>query len=575
MMRQLPAKRYTPWALIKSYWQSEQRLFAYCALAAVLVMTIALVMLEVMLNYWYNYFYDALQDYNKLDVFDLLWGFMFLAATLIVLAVYRYYIQAYLGLRWRRWMTDQFLTRWLEKRSYYYLENFDEATDNPDQRIQEDVGSLVNNALSLLIGFISSITTFFAFIYILWTLSGILKIPLGSLGTLQIPGYLAWVGIIYAIVGTFFTFKIGFPLISLNFEQQRREADFRFAEVDLREHAENIALYHGEHHQKNVLSKLFERVLDNWYLIIMRQKLVLWFTAGYNQLSVILPLLVALPNYFSKVFKLGGLIQTLRAFGSVQDALSFFVNSYTQIAEWRAVIQRLVTFINHIYEVEQNAETENHFVFKYSDQPKIQIKNFNILTPRGEKLLENINEEFIHGQNYLIKGISGIGKSTFVRAIAGIWPFGSGEVVLPKDQRIMFLPQKPYMPIGTLEQALLFPDRIHSQPKERLIALLNTYGLSELAARLDDVSMWSQQLSPGEQERIAFIRVLIHRPDWVFLDESTSSLDLESERQVYQLLETQLPACSIISVGHRPSLDSYHDKIIDMEKYNVAQHAIT
>jgi putative ATP-binding cassette transporter len=571
MKQQSLSGYYSPWRLIKSYWQSEQRFFAYSMLFAVLLLTISMVALDVLLNYWYNYFYDALQDYNKRDAIDLLSVFLFLAAMLIVIAVYRYYLQAYLGLRWRKWLTSQFVNRWLENRSYYYLESFEGETDNPDQRIQEDIGALVTNTLSLLIGFIGAITTFVAFIYILWKLSGIIHIPLGPLGVLSVPGYLAWVGIIYAILGTYFTFKIGAPLVSLNFEQQRREADFRFAEVDLREHAEDVALYRGEPHEKSLLDRLFDRVLSNWYAIILRQKLVLWFTAGYNQISVILPLMVALPNYFSKVFKLGGLMQTLRAFANVQEALSFFVNSYTQIAEWRAIIRRLTTFVNHMHEVEENAVQKNHFIFHESLQNDIQTKEVNILTPRGEKLLENVNENFVAGQHYLIKGLSGIGKSTFVRMIAGIWPFGSGDIVLPSRQKIMYLPQKAYMPIGTLEDALLFPDKKGSHSRKEVEELLTICGLPELISRLDEVGMWSQQLSPGEQQRIAFVRVLLNWPNWVFMDESTSALDLESEQFLYQLIKTRLPHCSIVSVSHHPSLDAYHDHVVDMKKYSVAR----
>lgn len=569
MGQHLESRPYTAWQLIKLYWQSEQKIFAYFSLIVVLAMTISLVVLGVIFNYWYNYFYDALQEYNKKSVYDLVLVFLFLASVIIVISVYRYYLQSYLGMRWRLWLTDQFLGRWLKNRSYYDLENFDETTDNPDQRIQEDIGSLVTFSLSLLVGLISAVTTFFAFIYILWKLSGVISIPLGSLGTLQIPGYLAWVGIIYAILGTYFTFKIGRPLVALNFEQQRREADFRFAAIDLRTHSEHVALYRGEPHQKTLLGRLVDRFIENWYMIILRQKLLLWFTAGYNQLAVILPLIVALPNYFSKVFKLGGLIQTLRAFGEVQEALSFLVNSFTTIAEWRAVVKRLITFVNHMYEVEQKASSQNHFNFHPSSDNKIIVKNLAILTPRHEILLENMNIEFNSGQHYLIKGRSGIGKSTFVRVIAGIWPFGSGDIYLPQNQKIMYLPQKSYMPIGTLESALLFPDKNRNIPREKLIDVLNQVNLPELANRLDNISMWSEQLSPGEQQRIAFARVLIHRPDWVFLDETTSALDLESEKQLYQLLSQQLPHLSLISIGHRPSLQDYHFNVIDFEKYSV------
>lgn len=570
----LQSRHYTAWQLLKAYWRSQDRLFAYIMLSSALFMTVLLVGMDVVFNKWYNFFYDSLQDYNKRAAIDLLIVFMFIAAVYIVIAVYRYYIQAFLALRWRKWMTRQFINRWLEKRSYYYLENFDELTDNPDQRIQEDIGSLVTSSLDLSIGMVSAITTIVAFVYILWTLSGTITIPLGSLGSVHIPGYLVWVAIIYALIGTHFTFKIGRPLVSLNFEQQRREANFRFAAVDLRSHAEHVALYRGEHHEKTVLNQLVDLFLSNWYMIILRQKALLWFTAGYNQVSVMLPLLVALPNYFNKVFKLGGLIQTLQAFNKIQDALSFIVNSYTRIAEWQAVMRRLLTFINHIYTVEQHASDRNKFIYTKSEGNKITIKNMNIYTPNNETLLQNINVDLVHGEHYLIKGHSGIGKSTFVRAIAGIWPYGSGEISLPAKQSIMYLPQKPYMPIGTLEEALLFPDDIHSLPESTLVQLLNDVQLPELVNQLNHATMWSEHLSPGELQRVAFIRVLIHKPDWVFLDETTSALDLASEKFLYELLKTRLPNCSIISVGHRPSLDGYHTHQIDMEKYSVARNVV-
>jgi len=570
----LQSRSYTTWQLIKSYWQSNQRFFAYGMLGTALVMTIALVGMDVVFNKWYNYFYDALQDYNKKNVIDLLVVFMFIAAIYIVIAVYRFYVQSYLGLRWRKWLTRQFINRWLEKRSYYYLENFDEVTDNPDQRIQEDVGSIVNLSLELLIGLVSSVTTIGAFIYVLWTLSGDLAIPLGSFGTFHISGYLVWVAIIYAIIGTYCTIRIGKPLIQLNFDQQRKEANFRFAAVDLRSHAEHVALYRGEHHEQTVLNQLVDIFLNNWYMIILRQKLLLWFTAGYNQVSVMLPLLVALPNYFNKFFKLGGLIQTLQAFGKIQDALSFIVNSYTRIAEWQAVNRRLLTFINHIYGVEKHAEDKNKFKYLKNVSNKITVKHVNVYTPNHEKLLENINIELEHGNHYLIKGPSGIGKSTFVRVIAGIWPYGAGEIYLPEKQKIMYLPQKPYMPIGTLEEALLFPDDVDSLPKDKLIELLNDVKLPELVNELDHATMWSEHLSSGELQRVAFIRVLIHKPDWVFLDETTSALDLESEKYLYSLLQTKLPHCTIVSVGHRPSLDAYHTHIINFSEYSVAREAV-
>lgn len=574
MSLQIQSRPYTTWQLIKAYWRSEQKISAYIFLIVVLIMSMSMVGIDVLLNIWYNGFYDTLQDYNRRSAFDLIWVFLFIAGVYIVLAVYRYYIQSYLGLRWRRWLTEQFLERWLSNRSYYYLENFDKTTDNPDQRIQEDIGLLVTNSLSLFIGIASSLASIFAFIFILWRLSGVLHFHLWNGVVIEVHGYLACIAFIYTAIGTYLTFKIGRPLVKLNFEQQRKEADFRFAAVDLRSHSENVALYRGENQQRGLLDNLMERFLQNWYMIILRQKLLLWFTAGYNQIAIILPLLMAMPNYFNKVFKLGGLLQTTNAFRMVQEALSFLVNSYTQIAEWRAVNQRLITFLNHMYEVEQSAAEQDYFVVRHHDENKIMVDGINLFTPRGGTLLQNIHQEFVHGKNYLIKGVSGIGKSTFVRALAGIWPYGAGEIILPSKAKMMYLPQRTYMPLGTLKDALLFPDEPSSVPDSILIELLNKCGLPELPSQLHDVSMWSQQFSLGELQRIAFVRVLLQQPDWVFLDESTSSLDMENEKRMYELLKRDLPNCSIISLGHRPSLEAYHDVVIDFEKYSLGREVV-
>ena len=566
MSRIIEQRPYTAWQLLKAYWQSEQRGAAYAFFIGVIVLSLCIIALDVMFTSWYNYFYNALQEYDKQSTIDLLVIFTFLAAVYIIFAVYRFYLQNFLGLRWRRWLTNQFINRWMENKSYYYLENFDEHTDNPDQRIQEDIASLVNSSLSLVIGILSSIVTFFSFIYILWNLSGPVHISIHGY-VWHIHGYLVWVAIIYALIGTFITFKIGQPLINLNFEQQRREANFRFAAIDLRTHSENIALYRGEIHQKNVLKKIFGSVLDNWYAIILRQKLLMWFTSGYNQISVLVPLVVALPNYFGKVFKLGGLIQSLTAFQRIQDALSFLVNSYNAIAEWRAVMRRLLSFLNHVYESEHNAILQNKFAYDDNSNNKIAASQLVINTPQGDHLLKNINEEFTHGNHYLLKGDSGLGKRTFVRVLAGIWPYGSGNISLPEKKNIMYLPQKSYMPLGTLREALLFPDNISHLSDSALVELLHECDLPLLTTQLQHVTHWSEHLSPGELQRIAFVRVLIHKPDWIVLDESTSALDLRHEKQLYELLKRHLPQCSIISVGHRPSLEAYHDEIIDLEKY--------
>lgn len=561
-------KHYTAWQLLKTYWQSNEKFSAYIFTVVILLMTIILVGFEVVFNYWYNYFYNALQEYNVRGAVRLIIIFFILAAFYIVLQVYRYYISQLFGLKWRRWLTKQLIARWLAKRGYYYLENFDEKTDNPDQRIQEDVNALVSNSIDLTVGLVSAITTFPAFVYILWTLSGVLIIPLGSLGNIHIHGYLVWAAVLYNLIGTLIAFKIGRPLIALNFEQQRREATFRFSAIDLRSHSENVALYRGEEHQKSILEKWFGRVLENWYFIILRQKKLLWFTGGFNQTAVMLPLVVALPNYFNRVFMLGGLIQSIRAFTSVQDSLAFLVNAYTQIAQWRAIMQRLTTFLNHLADVEERTQQRDHIKVSYQPANKMRVSNLSITTPQDKKLLNYINEEFVHGKHYLIKGDSGIGKSTFLRTLAGIWPFAEGEIVFPEKKHMMYVPQQTYMPIGSFAEAILFPDKeVHQDEAEELKEVMRACHLEHFIPKLHETATWSEQLSPGEQQRVAFARVLLHKPDWVFLDESTSMLDLANENYLYGLLKEKLPQCSIVSIGHRPSLIDFHDHVIDMAKY--------
>ncbi len=570
----LRAAHYTTWQLIKAYWQSPERVSAYLFFALILIMTVSLVGIDVVLNYWYNHFYNALQAYDKRGAIQLLVVFFGIAFVYIIVAVYRYYVSQLFALRWRRWLTTQFIGRWLNDKGYYYLESFDPKTDNPDQRIQEDAGAIVTSSIELTTGLITAVTTMIGFMYVLWSLSGVLIIPLGSLGTLRIPGYLVWVGLLYNLIGSLLAFKIGRPLIGLNFEQQRREATFRFAATDLRVHAENVAFYHGEAHQKNILQRLFGGVLANWYEIILRQKKLLWFTAGFNQTAVVLPLLVALPNYFDKVFLLGGLMQSIQAFNRVQESLAFLVNSYSSIASWQAVSRRLTTFANHLNEVEIKAQTQNKLHVQEVPQNMIQASNVTISTPRQNILLKDINEKFIHGEHYVIKGQSGLGKSTFLRALAGLWPFASGGVLLPAKQSIMYLPQSPYMPIGKLADAILFPDHVDAALESELVEILRACRLENLIPRLHEEASWSEQLSPGEQQRVAFARVLLHKPDWIIMDESTSMLDLANENYLYQLLKTRLPHCSIVSVGHRPSLDAHHDHVVDMARYQARADAI-
>ncbi len=558
----------TTWHLVKLYWQSEQKKTAYFYLVTLLILTLFLVAMNVAVTYWYKYFWNAIQEYNKERVFQLVFVFIALAAVFVVTAVYKFYVQARFSIRWRAWLTEHVIDTWLNNKAYYYIENFDAYTDNPDQRIQEDVNLFVSLTTSLFLGVVDAVVTLCSFMTLLWILSGPLAIPLGSLGTLHISGYLVWIALIYSVVGTYITHKMGKKLIPLNFEQQKREADFRFNAVRIRANAENIALYQSQDKEKRGIVSVFHQVIDVTLRVINREKMLLYFTAGFNQISIIIPLLAALPMYFSKAIEIGGIQQISNAFAQVQSSLSFFVNAYTDLAQWRSVVMRLTTFMNKVREVENTYANSTEFKRKIHTNTSLVAKNLTLQTQTGHTLFSGLNMTFDANKKYVIKGPSGVGKSTFIKALAGIWPFATGTVSLPKNKTVMYLPQRSYFPQGTLREVLMYPDE-KAVSDAHLCALLDDVGLPRLKRELNIMKNWSEILSLGEQQKVAFIRVILSQPDWVFLDESTSSLDKDNERRLYQLLQMRLPNCAIVSVAHRESVADYHDEVVCIQPEDI------
>ncbi|WP_299494695.1 ABC transporter ATP-binding protein/permease [uncultured Shewanella sp.] len=552
------------WCLVKLYWQSDHKKKAYFYLCTLLLLTLFLVAMNVAVTYWYKYFWDAIQEYDKALVLKLILVFIGLAAVYVVTSVYQFYVQARFGVQWRAWLTEYVLDTWLKGQAYYYIENFDEYTDNPDQRIQEDVNLFVSLTTSIFLGVVNAVVTLCSFITLLWMLSGPLAINLGSMGVLHISGYLVWIALIYSLVGTYITHKMGKKLIPLNFEQQKKEADFRFNAVRIRGNAENIALYQAQGKEKQSILQSFNQVIDITLRVINREKMLLYFTAGFNQISIIIPLLAALPMYFSKAIEIGGIQQIYSAFGQVQSSLSFFINAYTDLAQWRSVVMRLTTFMNKVQEVENTYANDTLFKRKEHEDTSIVVTDLTLKTQTCHTLFDGLNMTFDANKHYVIKGPSGVGKSTFIKALAGIWPFASGVVTLPENKVVMYLPQRSYFPLGTLRQVLMYPDVPKISDKE-LCDLLDKVGLPRLKVELNKIKNWSEILSLGEQQKVAFIRVLLCQPDWVFLDESTSSLDKGNEQMLYQLLNTALPHCTIISVAHRESVADYHDEIVYLQ----------
>jgi putative ATP-binding cassette transporter len=548
------------WDLTRAYWYSTEKWQARGLLSVIIALNLGHVYILVLLNQWNNRFYNALQNVDKDAFFSAFGEFGLLAAAFILVAVYQIYLRQMLEIKWRRWMTEHYLEAWLKDRAYYRLQILDTGTDNPDQRISEDLRMFAAYTLRLSLGLLRSVVTLVSFIAILWRLSGELTVPVGS-WQVVIPGYLVWAAVGYAVIGTWLTVKIGRPLVGLNFNQQRYEADFRFSLVRLRENSESVAFYGGEGQERLHFLDRFRFVISNFRQLMTQQKKLTWFTSGYFQIAIIFPYIVAGPRYFAGQIQLGGLMQIVSAFGRVQDALSFIVDTYTELAEWRAVVNRLLGFVNHMQEVHMSA---GGITVKRADSPALQVKELDVDLPNGSALLRSISLTIEPGDSLLITGASGCGKSTLMRSFAGIWPFGAGCIDIPEGKKIMFVPQRPYMPLGTLRDALLYPNSNAMTTDSAIRSAMVQCRLEDFAEDLDRIDNWSHILSLGEQQRIAFARMLLTQPDWLFLDEATSALDEPTERQLYRLLREKLPNTAIISIGHRNTLHSFHTRKLNL-----------
>lgn len=548
------------WYLTKSYWQSEEKLKAFALLGIIIGLTLGIVYMLVLLNSWNNSFYNALQNYQTEKIFDELLRFSGLAAIYIILSVYSYYLQQKLILNWRRWMTKRFLQIWLKNKTYYNLQMFGKDTDNPDQRISEDIRLFVEMTLGFGIGILKSFCTFISFVFILYQLSGSLEINLFG-KTWIIEGYLFWAALIYSVIGTYITHLVGRKLVSLNFIQQRYEADFRFSMIRLRESAESIAFYKGEQQENSIFKEKFHLLLNNFWKLVNKQKQLVWLNSGYSQIAIIFPFVAVMNRYLTKEITLGGLMQVSSAFGSVQGSLSYFIDTYVSIAQWQAVVMRLTFFGRHMHEV--SVSTEKFTVDRFTTAEAVEAVDVRINLPDERVLLHNVNFTLYPGRNVLIKGVSGSGKSTLLRAIAGIWPYVQGTFNIPAGDKLMFIPQKPYLPLGSLRSVLLYPgNKVFTD--EQIAKIMNKCKIGYLSDKLDISADWSHVLSVGEQQRLAFVRVHLQQPSWLFLDEATSALDEETEAEMYSLLQ-QLNT-TVVSIGHRSTLNKFHQLQLVVDK---------
>jgi putative ATP-binding cassette transporter len=552
----------TVWRIAVPYFNSEDKWAGRGLLAAVIAIELALVGTDVLVNQWRNRFYNALQakDWDGFVRENIV--FCVLAAISVALSVYQLYLNQWLQIRWRNWMTTKYLGEWLHDANHYRMQLQGDAADNPDQRMSDDVKLFVSQTLGIGVGLLSAIVSFASFVVILWALST--AAPLHMFGSaFSIPGYLVWAALIYAIFGTALTQWIGSPLVNLDFQQQRLEADFRFNLVRVRENSEQIALLRGEGAEREHLSQRFSRVVGNWYGIMSRTKRLTAFTTSYAQAAVVFPFVLTGPAYFADKIQLGALIQTAEAFGKVQDALSFFVSVYRTMAEWRAVVARLDGFETSIANAAKLASASDSIkITSPGSGNEIDLKQLLVRLPNATPLVSATDFNLRAGERTLVTGPSGAGKSTLFRAIAGIWPFGSGSISIPANASLMMLPQKPYFPIGPLHAAIVYPAETEAFSPDRVRDVLTLVGLPQLSARLEQEAHWNRMLSLGEQQRLGLARALLHAPKYLFLDEATASLDEPSEAALYRLLEEKLPATTIVSIGHRSTLKAFHQRNI-------------
>jgi putative ATP-binding cassette transporter len=527
--------------------------------ALLLALTLAQVVIQIFFNIWNRDFFNALEARERAAFLYQSGVFLGLAAASMIASVFQLYIKQLLQLDWRAWLTDRLVQAWLKDGRHYQLGFLDEGADNPDQRIAEDARAATEMALDFMVGLATAATMLACFVGILWSISGALHVSLASF-EMEIPGYMVWCALIYAVIGSTLTWLLGRPMVDINVRRNSAEADFRFGLVRVRESTESIALIRGEPDETRGLKENFSRVRSVWVELFRAQRNLMYLTSAYGSLAMIVPTMVASPRYFSGAITLGGLMQIGAAFAQVQISLNWFVDNFPRIAEWRAAVQRVLALdeaIEGITDLRADPD-QSTIAVEEGDGSEIVVEDLRIQLADGTSVIAEANAHIGHGERVLIVGESGTGKSTLFRAMAGLWPWGGGRIVMPPAGRVLFMPQRPYLPLGTLRQALSYPHPPTTYSDAALRDVLQRMDLARHEDRLDEEARWDQTLSLGEQQRLAFARLLLQKPAWVFMDEATSALDEQKQDAMMEAFIEALPDASLISIGHRPGLEAFH-----------------
>jgi putative ATP-binding cassette transporter len=550
--------------LAKPFWQSEKRYLGYLLVSLVIILQLATVVMNVLINKWNNSFYDAIQRYDIGAFYHGIITFSIYATIYIACAILAYLLQRKLEIIWRQWLTTYYLDLWLSHKAFYKSRFLNQVNDNPDQRISDDVNSFIILSLELSLGFVTSLVNLFSFISILWGLSGIIHFTLFN-HPFNLHGYMVWVAIMYSFIATYIKFKVGKPLVRLDYQEQAYEAHLRYNLVRVKENSESIAFYNGETQEKHNLTKRIQAIVDNFGKIIYRQLKLNIIEIGYQQIAMIFPLVAVAPRYFTKLIKLGDVMQITNAFSQVHGSLSYFMYSYTTLAGLRATMDRLFEFLHAV----DQAKALPGLPIKSGIYP-LEVNNLSITTPSGQTLTKNICFLLKSGDKLLVKGKTGCGKTTLLRSLAGMWHFASGEIKQAPNLVTLFISQKPYLPIDSLLAVVSYPSISLTANLDKVTYILNKCELGYLLPRLNDVADWSTILSLGEQQKIAFARILLNQPDIVYCDEATSALDEESESNLYQLICQELPNITIVSVAHRSSVATWHNKFLNLSTLDIA-----